>query len=302
VNEETTGLTISADGVKLLKDLLLRFVDDVQRKMPPKDAGWVKRVDAVTRELARLGLCVIGDQGVRVCAPVSTRRDIETLLDDEGKDLFAIYIDISKAAELEQVVSKIVNSPAKASVCSVGLERMLQNSEFPIAPELALQQGIEPDEWQIRVSNAIPGLAMILAKKLWNIESWSDVLALLNQSQLPAPKITQNRDDWFERVKGILKWDKVVSAIDEELARALGLLWYADDLLAANEIDAPEGIILVQRKTWSIVEQDLGRNSEEIKREIEEMTERIDGETREEDKQYGTRPIASWVDIIRMPW
>jgi hypothetical protein len=299
--DESLNFAASPVDIKLVKTLLLKFVDDIQRGTHVADAGWVSDA-SVVKDLSTDGLCDVGDRGMRLSSSILERKNIQSRLDDEGQDLLLIYRDIIKAAELEQILNRVTAQSIEPYVISVGLERMLQSSEFPIAPERALQQGIEPDEWQTKISIAIPELTLSIVNRFWKIETWDDVIRQLTHWKMPVPEIKSDNSDQFEKVRGVLEWEKVVTAVDGYSARALGLIWYADDLLRMNQIQAPEGIILVQKKIWSIVEAELGRTREEIKRDIEKMLEKVDLTTRENDREYQTRPIASWVDIIRLPW
>lgn len=292
--------SISSDEVKILRDLLLRVVDDVQKSILLNDAGWVNVDPSLVRNLCDIGLCNSDERGVRVSPAIVSHSDLQPRLDEEGQYLFSIFQDIMSASELKQILDKIMDQSGPYAF-SVGLERMLQNSEFPIAPERALQYGIAPDEWQTQVAAAIPELAIMVAKRFWNVKSWDVVLSRLKTLNLPTPDIKDLESEQFEKVKGVLEWNTVIENMGEEPAKALGLVWYADYLVGIRGIQAPEGFALVQKRAWSIIEKTLDKTSAEIKKEIDDMIEKIDAATREKDQEYSTRPIASWVDILRLP-
>lgn len=292
--------SISLDEIKILKSLLLHVVDDVQKGILLNDAGWVHVDQSLARNLSEAGLCNVDERGARVSTAILSHSELERRLDEEGQYLFSIFGDIMSASELEQMLNKIVNESGHY-VFSVGLERMLQNSEFPIAPERAIQKGVAPDEWQTQVAAAIPGLALMVAKRFWDVKSWKVVLSRLKAMNLPAPEIKELESEQFERIKGVLSWKTVIENMDEEPSEVLGLVWYADFLVGIKRIQAPEGIAIVQKRAWSIIEKNIGKTSAEIKKEIDDMTEKIDEATRERDQEYSTRPIASWVDILRLP-
>jgi hypothetical protein len=296
------NLPIAADDIRLLKELLLKFVDDVQRGSPFTDAGWVSSARSLAKDLNEAGLCDMGDRGVRLSPSILDHKELPSHLDEEGQDLLFIYKDILTAAELEKVLDRAATESIQPYVISFGLECMFQSSEFPIAPERALQQDIEPDEWQTAISTAIPELTLTIVNKFWKIETWDRVFRQLTDWKMPVSEIKNDSSDRGENIKRVLEWDRVVAAFDGGSAKALGLIWYADDLVGINQIQAPEGIILVQKKAWSIVEAELRRTRVEIKMDIEKMLEKVDLTTRENDREYQTRPIASWVDIIRLPW
>jgi hypothetical protein len=297
------GDSISPSEAKLLKELLVRFVDDIQKGVPYADAGWVKSHDSAAAEACAHELCETSGRGVRVSASLALSKQLQSNFDEEGKDLLSIYTDVLKAVEIERMISRVVDPPVKLRVCAVGLASMLQNSEFPISTERALQNGLGVDDWQIQISGAIPSLALALANKLWSSESWQDISRILEQSDLPTPKIIDKTDqNQLKKISEILAWNKVVTIFREHIARVLGLFWYADDLIGASGIEAPESIVIVQKRTWSMVETEIGKTVEEVKREIDDMVEAIDLETREEDREGVKRSIASWADIFRLPW
>jgi hypothetical protein len=297
------GDSISPSEAKLLKELLVRFVDDIQKGVPYADAGWARSHDSAAAEACAHELCETSGRGVRVSASLALSKQLQSNFDEEGKDLLSIYTDVLKAVEIERMISRVVDPPVKLRVCAVGLAYMLQNSEFPISTERALQNGLGVDDWQIQISGAIPSLALALANKLWSSESWQDISRILEQSDLPTPKIIDETDqNQLKKISEILAWNKVVTIFREHIARVLGLFWYADDLIGASGIEAPESIVIVQKRTWSMVETEIGKTVEEVKREIDDMVEAIDLETREEDREGVKRSIASWADIFRLPW
>jgi len=292
--------SISLDEVKILKGLLLHIVDDVQKNILLNDAGWVNVDPALVRNLCEVGLCIVNERGVRVSPVILSHADLPPRLDVDGQYLFSIFGDIMSGSELEQILNKIVDQSSPYAF-AIGLERMLQNSEFPIAPERAVQNGIAPDEWQTKVAAAIPELAMMVANRFWNVKSWNVILSRLKTMNLPAPEIKELKSEQFGQIRNVLAWNTVIENMGEEPSKALGLIWYADYLVGIRGIQAPEGIALVQRRAWSIMEKNLGKTSAEIKKEIDDMTDKIDEATREKDQEYSTRPIASWVDILRLP-
>jgi hypothetical protein len=293
------ALPLSPDDIKLMKTLLLKFVDDIQKGSHVDDAGWVSSVNVGPNTAE---FCDTGNRGIRVSAVLIGQKDLQCYLDDEGQDLWLICSDILKSAKLEHSLDEILSESVQAPLLAVGLECMLQSSEFPIAPERVLQQGIEPDQWQIQVSSSIPELTLNLTQRFWNVESWDKALQELKHWHLPVPEIKAVNANNFGKVSKVLEWDKAVGATTKDPTMALGLVWYADYLIGLNEIQAPEGAMIVQKKAWSIVQAILGKSGVAIKKEIQEMVDGIDMATRESDEEYHTRPVASWVDIIRLPW
>ncbi len=112
------GGRMGKEEIELLKPLLRRFIDDVERGKAIEEAGWMKIDDVDEYLLKRLGLYEGNTQGVRV----SLHKPLpEDLLKTEEGDIFS---DMQLAIKIRELVPKIVRDQSlqKRIECSAFID------------------------------------------------------------------------------------------------------------------------------------------------------------------------------------
>jgi hypothetical protein len=248
--------------------------------------------------LKRLGLYEGGTQGIRI----SLHNPLPTdLIKTHEGDIFS---DMQLAAKIREIVPKIGRDQSLQTGAEIsGFAYMLDASEFPVLSHRLFQEGFSSvDEWHTSASNATCLLTSLAAKKVWGIESIEETLKPLRRSSLPAletKKQSEGKD--ADRVRKVLKWDEVLEIIDRNTFKVMGFLWYVDHLTILKGIRYPESMVLVQEKTWEMLKEKNEKSIRELRNAVIEDIERVERITIDQDidQDYA---IASWHEILRLPW
>lgn len=190
-----------------------------------------------------------------------------------------IEIDNKKAQEIINTLSnelqKAKNNPAVwAEILKNGWQRMLETSELPIKNiDRLFSEGFSINDWFLSVN------------KIANELSKSIVLHL-NLAKYPdAPE-----EQIVEKAKKLLDWKGVLDNINEETAKVLGLLWFAEKL--STQITYPDTEVKIQEKVWELLENIIGKKKDQLLDEAQATIDLL------ENTNTG---ITSWPDVIRFP-
>ena len=279
------------EEVEIVKQMIQQFIDDVERGKAVEEAGWKEKEKDVEYALKRFGLYEEGPQGIRVSLQGPLPEDI--LKTEEGD----IFLDMRQAIQISEHILRIAENPPLQTAMEIsGFAYMLKASEFPVLSHRLFNEGFtDIGEWHTAVSNAVYLLTSLTAKKVWGIKDMEEVLKQLDHTSLPIPE-KKNEED-AERVKRVLKWNKVLEILELDVCKALGFLWYVDFLISSGKIRYPESRILIQKKAWELLEKKIGKTIQEIRRTVIENVDKVEKETLEQGFA-----IASWHEILRLPW
>jgi len=282
---------------RLLEQLLGYFVDEIERGIEPRDAGWVAKMGKEVDDLCRLGVCEKEDEKIRVNLR-QLPKQIVTRLSDDGKWLADVHAEITKAMTVEEKIVQVVEDASlhPAAVLK-GWGDMLGSSSFPVMVDRVFREGFARDEWYARTSDTAVPLSLSVVEKWWKME---DLETALRKLSIAICIKRGGRDG--EKVRKILKWNKVVETLKRPIAFALGLLWYADDLIVTERLRHPESIMYVQKGTWRLITQILRKDEALIREKVDEVVAEIESATADKDKLGYPYAIANWSGIIRMPW
>jgi len=279
--------------VEILKHLLRRFIDDVERGKAIEEAGWVKTERKIERFLKRLGLYEAGVQGVRISLHNPLPKDL--LRTDEGD----IFSDMQLAIKIRELASKLGKERSLQTGAEIsGFAYMLEASVFPVFSHRLFREGFSSvDEWYTSVSNSTYFLTLLAARKIWVVENVMKELEPLHHLSLPTFKIKEVEQKDIDRVRKVLKWDKVLEIIDANTCKVMGFLWYVDRLMILQGIRYPQSIMLVQEKAWKMLEEKTGKSIRELRNAVMEDIDQVEKGTM--DQGYA---IAAWHEILRLPW
>ena len=286
------------EDVETFKQMLQRFIDDVERGKAVEEAGWVETEHGIELLLKSLGLYEGGTQGVRVSLHNPLPADF--LKTEEGD----IFSDMQLAAKIRELVPKIGRDKSLQTGAEIsGFAYMLDASEFPVLSHRLFQEGFSSlDEWHSSASNATPLLTSLAAKKVWGVKSVEEALKPLYRSSLPAIKVKkQGEGQDADRVRETLKWDEVLGIIDRNTYKVMGFLWYVDYLTILEGIRYPESMMLIQERAWKTLEEKTGKSIRELRNAVIEDIERVERRTIDQDNDQDYA-IASWHEILRLPW
>ncbi len=190
-----------------------------------------------------------------------------------------IEIDNKKAQEIINTLSnelqKERNNPAVwAEILKNGWQRMLETSELPIKNiDRLFGEGFSINDWFLSVNKIANGLSKSIVLHL-NLAKYPD-----------APE-----EQIVEKAKKLLDWKGVLDNINEETAKVIGLLWFAEKL--STQITYPDTEVKIQEKVWELLENIIGKKKDQL---IDEAQATID---LLENTNTG---ITSWPDVIRFP-
>ncbi|MFX0203767.1 MAG: hypothetical protein ACFFCW_47315 [Candidatus Hodarchaeota archaeon] len=286
------------EEVETLTNALRQFIEDVERGKAVEEAGWMETEHGLELLLKKLGLYEGGAKGIRV----SLRNPLPSeLLRTEEGDIFS---DMQLAVKIRELVPKIGRDQSLqtgAEIC--GFAYMLDASEFPVLSHRLFEEGFSSlDEWHTSASNATPLLTSLAAKKVWGVKRVEDALKSLHRSSLPALRIKkQGEGEGANRVRKTLKWDEVLEIVDGNTCKIMGFLWYVDYLAILAGIRYPESMMLIQERAWKTLEEITGKSIQEMRNTVIEDIERVEERTIDKgtDQDYA---IASWHEILRLPW
>ena len=282
------------EDVELLKQLLRQFIDDVDRRKAIETAGWMKTEPGVERLLKKLGLYEGSAQGVRVSLHNPLTKDL--LRTDEGNR----FSDIQLAIKIRELFPKLGTEQSLQTGAEIsGFAYMLEASQFPVFSHRLFQEGFSSvDEWYTNLSTAKCFLTLLTARKMWAVDNVEKALESLRCLSLPTfetKKPGEQKD--IERVRKVLKWDEVLEIIDANTCKVMGFLWYVDHLMILEGIRYPESRVLVQEEAWKMLAEKTGKSIQELRTAVLEVVDRVERETT--DQGYA---IASWHEILRLPW
>ncbi|HDH44154.1 MAG TPA: hypothetical protein ENG66_01945 [Thermococcus sp.] len=279
------------EEVEIVKQMIQQFIDDVERGKAVEEAGWKEKERDVEHALKRFGLYEEGLQGIRVSLHGSLP---ENLLKTEEGDMFS---DMRQAIQISEDILRIAeNSSLQTAMEISGFAYMLKASEFPVLSHRLFNEGFtDIGEWHTAVSNAVYLLTSLTVKKVWGIEDMKEVLKPLDHTSLPIPE-KKNKED-AERVKRVLKWNKVLEILELDVCKALGFLWCVDFLISSGKIRYPESRILIQEKAWKLLEKKIRKSIQEIRKMVIKNVDKVEEKTLEQGFA-----IASWHEILRLPW
>lgn len=286
------------EDVETVKQMLRRFIDDVESGKAVEEAGWGETEHRIELLLKKLGLCEASIRRIRVSLHNPLPADI--LKTEEGD----IFSDMQLAVKIRELIPKIEKDPSLQTGAEIsGFGYMLDASEFPVLSHRLFHEGFSSvDEWNDSVSDATCLLTLLAAKRVWGVGSIEKALEPLRCSSLPALKTKKQgeRKD-AERVVKTLKWDEVLGIIDRNTCKIMGFLWYVDHLGICEGIRYPESMMLIQERAWKVIEKQMGKSIRELRYAVIEDIERIENKTA--DKGIGQDyAIVSWHEILRLPW
>ena len=150
---------------------------------------------------------------------------------------------------------------------------MFETSELPIMNvDRILAGGFSVHEWFMNGSKISLGLAESVAERFVTMAVSSNIV----------------KEDVIERAKDLLEWRRILEIIDQDTAKVLGLVWFADKL--STETTYPETEVLVQENVWQLLEKNLGKKKDELITHVGRIIEMID-ET--------NKGVTSWAEVIR---
>jgi len=208
----------------------------------------------------------------------------------------AMVRDLQKAKrivqKLERVARALISNPLLwGGVVELGWTRMLKTSDFPVIADRVLQHGFAPHEWFLKIPKASRVLAASIAERWWHNHDKS-LLTVRESLGIPAGEPEELPDiGTIERIKRVVKWDDALNSVDEAEVKTLGFLWLADHLIALAKISYDEGEVPIQKRAWELLEELLGISPETIVYKMEEITETL-----------ANIEVASWDEIVRLPW
>jgi len=282
------------EDVESLKQLLRQFIDDVEKGKAIEEAGWMKTERGVEHLLKKLGLYERGPQGVRISLYNPLPLD---LLKTELGDIFS---DMQLAVKIRELVPYLGGEQSLQTGAEIsGFAYMLEASEFPVFSHRLFQEGFSNvDEWHSGVSNATCFLTLLATRKMWAVENVEKALESLSRLSLPTFETKkQGEQKDIDRVRKVLKWDEVLEIIDANTCKVMGFLWYVDRLTILEGIRYPESMVLVQEGAWKMLEEKTGKSIQELRNAVIEDVDRV--ERRTIDQGFA---IASWHEILRLPW
>jgi hypothetical protein len=280
---------------RMLKELLGLFVNDVEKGIDPRNAGWTEAPKNNIQKLIEIGLCEIENNKVRVAFHPLPSEVIEKL-DEEGKWLADVHQEMVRATQILNEIIQTINNPVfQPAATFLGWKRMLYTSSFPVVIDRILQEGFSADEWVPLARKASGALSLSVVKRWWNE---NDVLFGLNKLSCIEKGVLVNFN--VDKVARILKWDIVTSLLNKNVVITLGLLWFADSKI--KDILYAESMVYIQRHVWGVLEQIIGEVSGTIRTEIFDTVKAVENITSEKDKVGRIYPIACWNFIIRLPW
>jgi hypothetical protein len=287
------------EEVEILKQILQRFIDDVERGKPIEEAGWVKKEHNTECILKRLGLYEESIQNIRISLHNPLPKN---LLKTEEGDIFS---NIQLAMKIRKLIPKLTREQSLQIGTEIsGFIYMLNVSEFPVFSQRLFRNGFSSfDEWYINVSNVTHLLALLAARKVWGIKNVKKALEPLRHFSLSTVEMEeQDKKVGVERVKRVLKWDKVLEIINQNTCKVMGFLWYVEYLILSEGIHYPESMMLVQERAWKMLEEKMRKSIWELRKEVIENVNQIERETLDRDPSGKPFAIASWHEILRLPW
>lgn len=127
-----------------------------------------------------------------------------------------------------------------AYIIWIGWWKMLESSGLPAPIDLVLKEGFSPKEWAIKVSLACPDLALNVASKFGKIDTIYETQEYFKENNLVAadesPPAVQREK--IEKVKGILRWEEIIEALDAGLTKMLAFVWASLYLLENKNLIA----------------------------------------------------------------
>ena len=278
--------------------MLQRFINDVEGGKAVEEAGWMKAEHGLKLILEKLGLYEGGNQCIRVSLHNPLPTDI--LKTPEGD----IFSDMQLAAKIREIIPKIGKDQSLQIGAEIsGFAYMLDASEFPVLSHRLFKEGFSSlDEWYKSALNATFLLTSMAAKKVCGIENIGEMFKPLRHSLLPAFETKKQGDEKdADRVRKVLKWDEVLETVDRNTFKIIGFLWYVDRLAVLEGIRYPESMMLIQERAWKTLEEKTGKSIRELRKAVIEDIDRVENRTIDKgtDQEYA---IASWHEILRLPW
>jgi hypothetical protein len=286
-------IKMKKEDVETLKKLLRQFIDDVERGKAIEEAGWVKTERGVKHLLERLGLYEGSTQGVRISLYNPLPKAL--LRTHEGE----IFSDMQRSIKVRGLILKLGREQSLQTGAEIsGFAYMLGASEFPVFSHRVFYNGFSSiDEWHTSVSKATYSLTLLSARKIWAVEGIEKMLEPLRHLSLPTFEAKQIEQKVIDKVRKVLAWDEMLKIIDGNVCKIMGFLWYVDRLMILEGICYPESMVLVQERAWKMVEEKTGKSIQELRNAVMEDVDRVEKGTL--DQGFA---IASWHEILRLPW
>lgn len=186
-------------------------------------------------------------------------------------------ITVRKAQGVLDQISAVVqqSSESWANLIALGWWKMLETSGMPALINDVLGEGFSPENWTVKAVRSCPQLALGVAQRWGKVSQFNDAIAFLEKTGIhiadpialpPFP----NQED-VDKVEKILKWSEVEEKLTECSVKALAFSWFAFLVLEhANLLPySTEYSVRLFDNIWSDLEKLLGKDQQEILRELE---------------------------------
>jgi hypothetical protein len=253
------------ESLKLLKELLGLFVNDIERGIDPKIAGWTERANEEVWMLVERGMCERLGSKVRIAfCPLPS--EIVAKLNDDSRWLAEVHEEVIRAVTTVDEIERVIEDDSlRPAALFLGWKRMLMTSGFPVVVDRVLQEGFAPDGWTMAAAQASSALSLSVIKKWWDKKEVEEGLRRLSISEEVRP--SQNA----ERVKRVLKWDVVANILRKDKVLTLGYLWFAD--FKIENFLYSESLTYIQKRVWETMEKVTRRNGAALRESIANVVE-----------------------------
>ncbi len=207
-------------------------------------------------------------------------------------------IKVKEAQGALAQVSEVVRQSSESwtYIIALGWWKMLETSGMPALINDVLGEGFSPENWTIKAVRSCPKLALGVAQRWGKMNQFNDAIAFLGKTKIrladpiALPPLPSQED--VDKVEKILKWAEVKEKLTECSAKTLAFFWFAFFVLEhANLLPcSSEYSIKLFDSIWSDLQKLLGKNQQELEREVETLMDTLAEEG-----------IAWAPDILRFP-
>ena len=133
--------------IRKIEKLLASFIDDIEKGIDPKEAGWIEECNSDARMLIQMGFCEKFENKIRISLkPLPD--DILKRIHRKNAWLAEAHKEIVKAISVERDIAKVINDNLTLpAIIYLGWKRMLNTSNFPLIIERILKEGFTLATW-----------------------------------------------------------------------------------------------------------------------------------------------------------
>ncbi|MEO0252418.1 MAG: hypothetical protein ABIM44_09330, partial [candidate division WOR-3 bacterium] len=280
----------------LILEMLRAFIKDLELGKGKNDAGWIPLSDEKIKDIQKISFCEIDLENISGRVNPNSQIPAEIFMTEEGH----IFYDYIKSLKVIEEIWQVSSGSKEEYLIALemGLKSMFKSAYYFLWEK---EKGAIPEDVRSLILSpkwikVTEDLANLLAERV------SEAILQKNDKEREnvAPQKRYKHFNFEKLFKNeILKsqWDRIVAYFREhdELIESLGLIWYAINKAAENEIEYEGARIKILEETIKIVASRRRITASDLREKLKGIGENLD-ELIEKDK-WGL----NWRDVFTIP-